>query len=73
MASDEDTLTAVLDRDQRSFRRVLIAGIALIVVVILLGALLAAQTFQSQQRLAASLRRISAPVSSSAGWRSLFP
>jgi hypothetical protein len=51
MASDEDTLTAVLDRDQRSFRRVLIAGIVMIVVMLLLGGVLAAQNFAAERRL----------------------
>lgn len=53
MASDEDTLTAVLDRDQRSFRRVLIAGIVMIVVMLLLGDILAAQNFAAERRLSA--------------------
>jgi hypothetical protein len=53
MASDEDTLTAVLDRDQRSFRRVLIAGIVMIVVMLLLGGVLAAQNFAAERRLSA--------------------
>jgi hypothetical protein len=57
MASeDEDTLTAVLDRDQRSFRRVLFASIAMIVVVVLLGALLAAQNLQASGKLAKMAR-----------------
>lgn len=52
MASDEDALTAMLDRDQRSFRRVLFAGIAMIVVVMLIGGALVAQNFRTAQNLA---------------------
>lgn len=51
MASDEDALTAMLDRDQRSFRRVLFAGIAMIVVVMLIGGALVAQNFRTAQNL----------------------
>lgn len=58
MASDEDTLTAVLDRDQRSFRRVLIAGIVMIVVMLLLGGILAAQNFAAERRLSAMANEV---------------
>lgn len=58
MASDEDTLTAVLDRDQRSFRRVLIAGIVMIVVMLLLGGILAAQNFAAERRLGAMAKEV---------------
>lgn len=51
MASDEDALTAMLDRDQRSFQRVLFAGIAMIVVVMLIGGALVAQNFRTAQNL----------------------
>ena len=51
MASDEDTLTSMLDRDQRSFQRVLFAGIAMIVVVMLIGGALVAQNFRTAQNL----------------------